>query len=221
MIKGLIVVKHPISRMKYSFILGFLIFSSLETIQAQNSYVRLGQKALFDGDFKNAVTNLEKACIIDSTNANALWMLGYSYYHCDSYKKSIAAYNKLINFKPADDNAYYYRARAKSHLANDNATSAADKEKYLLGSILDFTKAVSLNPSAMRYYQNRGIAYKDYGTFKLIKSSGFYDKARAENAFKASVADFQKVLDADPTRRDVTSLLDLSKEQLNHIMRRK
>lgn len=207
--------------MKYSFILGFLIFSSLESIQAQNSYVKLGQKALVDGDYKYAVIILEKACIIDSTNANALFMLGYSYYHCDSYKKSIAAYNKLIGYKPADDNAYYYRARAKSRLANDNSVTAADKEKYFLGCILDFTKAASLNPTAIRYYQNRGIAYKDYGMFKLDKNSGFYDKSRAANAFKASISDFQKVLDTDASRRDVASLLELSKEQLDHMARRK
>ncbi len=209
------------SLMKYSFILGFLIFSSLESIQAQNSYIRLGQKALVDGDFKNAVTSLEKACITDSTNANALWMLGYSYYHCDSYKKSIATYTKLISVKPADASAYYYRARAKGHLAIDNTVAASDKEKYFLGSILDFTKAASLDQAQIRYYQSRGIAYKDYGTFRLVKNTGFYDRSRAANAFKASIADFQKVLDADPSRRDVTSLLELSKEQLDHMSHRK
>ncbi|RYE26792.1 MAG: hypothetical protein EOP42_20220 [Sphingobacteriaceae bacterium] len=205
--------------MKYSFIFGFLIFSSLEQIHAQSSYMRLGQKALFDGDFKNAVTSLEKACITDSTNANALWMLGYSYLLSDSYKKSIVTYSKLISLKPADASAYYYRARAKSHLAKDNAIPAAEKEKNFLGSILDFTKAISLNPD-LKNYQNRGIVYKDYGTFKLIKSTGFYDRNRAANAFHASVADFQKVLDADPSRHDVASLLDLSKEQLNLIHRK-
>lgn len=206
--------------MKYKFILGFLIFSSFETVQAQSSYLRLGQKALFDGDFKNAVTNLERACITDSTNANALWMLGYSYYHCDSYKKSINAYTKVISVKPADASAYYYRARAKSHLANDNLVTSAEKEKYFLGSILDYTKAVSLNPSDIRNYQNRGIVYKEYGVFKLIKNTGFYDRSRAANAFRASVADLQKVLDSDPSRRDITSLLDLSKEQLAHMGKR-
>lgn len=206
--------------MRYSFILGFLILLSIETIQAQNSYVKLGQKALVDGDFRNAVTNLEKACIIDSTNANALWMLGYSYYHCDSYKKSIAAYTKLIAVKPADATAYYYRARAKNYLANDNSATVGEKEKYFLGCILDFTKAASLDPSQIRYYQNRGIAYKEYGLFKLIKNTSFYDKSRAANAFKASIADLQKVLDTDPSRRDITSLLDLSKEQLQHLNRK-
>ncbi len=77
--------------MKISVIISFLIISSLENVSAQNSYFKLGQQALMDGDFKVAASQLEKACLVDSTNANALWMLGYSYYHSENYKKSIAA----------------------------------------------------------------------------------------------------------------------------------
>src|ERR1700750_467178 len=106
--------------MKLSVIISFLIISSLENATAQNAYVKLGQAALMEGDFKYASAQLEKACVMDSTNANALWMLGYSYYHSENYKKSILAYNRVIAIKPADASAYYYRARAKSYLAKDN-----------------------------------------------------------------------------------------------------
>src|SRR6202051_5350338 len=106
--------------MKLSVIFAFLLFTSLETASAQNAYVKLGQQALMDGDFKAAVTQLEKACLIDSTNANALWMLGYSYYHSENYRKSIAAYTRVISLKPADASAYYYRARAKSYFAKES-----------------------------------------------------------------------------------------------------
>src|ERR1700750_1875264 len=106
--------------MKVSVILSFLLISSFETVIAQNAYFKMGQQAFFDGDFKTAVNHLEKSCVIDSTNASALWMLGYSYYHSENYKKSIQAYNRVIAIKPADASAYYYRARAKSYLAKDN-----------------------------------------------------------------------------------------------------
>ena len=106
--------------MRLSVIISFLIISSLDNASAQNAYVKLGQQALMDGDFKAAVAQLEKACLIDSTNANALWMLGYSYYHSDNYKKSIAAYTKELTINPIDATAYYYRARAKSYLGKDN-----------------------------------------------------------------------------------------------------
>jgi tetratricopeptide (TPR) repeat protein len=202
--------------MKLSVILPLLIMSSLESAIAQNAYVRLGQQALMDGDFRSAVSHLEKACITDSTNANAMWMLGYSYYHSDNYKKSILAYTKVIAVKPADATAYYYRARAKSYLGRDNQASAADKELYLLGAIVDLTKAISINNDMRdnKYYQNRGIAYRDYGVFKLQATSRFYDKARGINSLKASIADLEKVLADNPSRMDISSLIDQSKEKL-------
>ena len=179
---------------------------------------RWGQQAFFDGDFKAAVTHLEKSCIIDSTNASALWMLGYSYYHSENYKKSIAAYTRVISLKPADASAYYYRARAKSYLAKDNQLSDADKEKYLLGAIVDFTKAISVDPNDTqnntKCFQNRGIAYREYGEFKLQPGSRFYDKVRGINSLRASITDLQKVLSDDPGRQDIASLIEISKQRI-------
>jgi len=177
----------------------------------------MGQQALMDGDFRSAVSHLEKACITDSTNANALWMLGYSYYHSDNYKKSIVAYTRVIAIKPADASAYYYRARAKSYLGKDNQTSPADKELYLLGAIVDLTKAISINsdPNDSKFYQNRGLAYRDYGLFKLQNSSHFYDRARGINSLKASITDLEKVLNDNPGRMDIANLIDQSKDKLS------
>jgi len=202
--------------MKLSVIVSFLIMSSLETARAQSAYVKMGQQALMDGDFRSAVSHLEKACITDSTNANALWMLGYSYYHSDNYKKSIAAYTRVIAIKPADATAYYYRARAKSYLGRDNQAPPADKELYLLGAIKDLTTAISISndPNDNKYYQNRGIAYREYGVFKLQNNSHFYDKARGINSLKASITDLEKVLNDNPGRMDIASLIDQSKEKL-------
>ncbi|MEZ2337801.1 tetratricopeptide repeat protein [Mucilaginibacter sp. RCC_168] len=202
--------------MKLSVIVSFLIMSSLESAVAQSAYVKMGQQALMDGDFRSAVSHLEKACITDSTNANALWMLGYSYYHSDNYKKSIAAYTRVIAIKPADASAYYYRARAKSYLGKDNQTSPADKELYLLGAIVDLTKAISINsdPNDSKFYQNRGIAYRDYGLFKLQNNSHFYDRARGINSLKASITDLEKVLNDNPGRMDIANLIDQSKDKL-------
>lgn len=170
-----------------------------------------------EGDFKVAVQRLERACIIDSTNADALWMLGYSYYHSENFKKSVSVYSRVIALKPADPSAYYYRARAKSKLGKDNNISYQDKEKYLLGAIVDFTKAINTDadPGDLdKYFQNRGIAYREYAIFKLDASSKAYDKNRGINALKASIADLEKVLNGNPSRSDIASLLDISKEKL-------
>jgi tetratricopeptide (TPR) repeat protein len=209
--------------MKISVIISFLIISSFENSSAQNSYVKLGQQALMDGDFKVAVAQLEKACLIDSTNSTALLMLGYSYYHSENYKKSIAAYTKEIAINPTDATAYYYRARAKSYLGKDNQLSQADKEKYLLGSIFDLTKAIAIDPddTKNKYYQVRGIAYREYGVFKLQATGRSYDKARAVNSLKASIADLEKVLADNPGRSDISALIDLSKQKLEEALAHK
>lgn len=204
--------------MKATALLAFLALFSLETAVAQNAYFKLGQQAFFDGDFKSAVSHLERSCVIDSTNSSALWMLGYSYYHSESYKKSIAAFNRVISIKPADASSYYYRARAKSYLAKDNQLSDAEKEKYLLGAIVDFTKAIAIDPNDgqnnTKCYQNRGIAYREYGEFKLQPNTRFYDKVRGINSLKASIADLEKVLNDNPGRQDISSLIEISKDRL-------
>jgi tetratricopeptide (TPR) repeat protein len=207
--------------MKVSVILSFLVISSFNSAFAQNAYFKLGQQAFFDGDFKSAVNHLERSCIIDSTNASALWMLGYSYYHSENYKKSIQAYNKVIAIKPADGSAYYYRARAKSYLAKDNQLSDADKEKNLLGAIVDFTKAIAVDPNDtqnnIKFYQNRGLAYREYGEFKLQANTRFYDKNRGLNSLKAAINDFQKVLTDNPNRSDISALLESAKGKLANV----
>jgi tetratricopeptide (TPR) repeat protein len=202
--------------MRLSVIVSFLIISSVEHASSQNAYVRLGQQAYFDGNFKAAVMQLEKGCLIDSTNANALWMLGYSYYHSDNYAKSITAFTRELAITPADAEAYYYRARAKHHLGIES-TNPANKEKYLLEAIMDFTKAISINAPGTRIttlYQNRGIAYRDYAMFRLIPNPKFYDKKRGIDALKASINDMQKVLETDQSRSDISSQIDISKEKL-------
>jgi tetratricopeptide (TPR) repeat protein len=207
--------------MKSPVILSFLIISSLNSAFAQNAYFKMGQQAFFNGDFKSAVSHLEKSCIIDSTNASALWMLGYSYYHSENYKKSIQAYNKVIAIKPADGSAYYYRARAKSYLAKDSQLSDAEKEKNLLGAIFDFTKAISVDPNDtqnnIKFYQNRAIAYRDYGDFKLQQGSHFYDKNLGVNSLKAAIVDFQKVLSDNPNRQDIITLMESAKDKLTTV----
>lgn len=202
--------------MRLTVIASFIIISSIEHAASQNAYVKLGQQAYIDGNFKAAIKQLEKGCLIDSTDANALWMLGYSYYHSDNFPKSIIAFSREITIAPNDAAAYYYRALAKYRLGKGSQL-AADREKHLMGAIVDFTKAINLSPTDTKiasFFQNRAIAYRDYGIFKLETASKPYDKARGLSSLKAAMNDLQKVLDNDPTRSDIASLFDVTKEKL-------
>jgi tetratricopeptide (TPR) repeat protein len=196
--------------MRLSVILSFLIVSSIES-SAQSAYLKLGYQAMMDKDFKTAVRQLEKACVVDSNNTNALWMLGYSYFHSENYKKSITAYSRVIAINSTDQAAYFFRSKAKSNMAKDLQMPGGEKEKWLLGAIADLTKAILIK-SEDSYYQNRGINYKDYAALKLQSNS--YDKARAVTALKAAIGDFEKVLNSNPSRADISSLMSVCKEKL-------
>jgi len=204
--------------MKLPLVISLLVFSSLEPVVAQNAYVRLGKQAFVDGDFRMAVRQLEKACLLDSTNANSFWMLGYSYYHSDNYAKSITAFNKELSITPTDAYAYYWRAQAKSRIGRDIQMSAADREKYMLDAIFDYTKAIEINSTDGKVsscYQNRGLTYRDYALFKLDATQrASYDKMRGIRALRASIEDLSKVLADNSSRNDISTLLDQVKEKL-------
>jgi tetratricopeptide (TPR) repeat protein len=113
---------------------------------AQSTYDKLGMQALVKGDFKGAVTQLEKADTKDPNNANVLKMLGYSYYQCGDYENSISTYSKFITLKPSDYSAYYYRGKARLNVANDPKESLSQlRENFYLSAIKDFTKAIEIN----------------------------------------------------------------------------
>lgn len=188
------------------------------SVTAQESYVKLGQKALVDGDFKMAVLNLEKALATDSNNVNTLYMLGYSYYHSANYRKGVATFTRLVSLKPNEASAYYYRGKARNFMATETSgLSNFDREKLLLASIRDFTKAITINSEDIKLYQNRAISYRDYGILKAQKIPKLYDKVKAADAFRSCISDFQRVLDLNPGRKDISTQLDNAKDYLENI----
>ncbi|RZL58780.1 MAG: tetratricopeptide repeat protein, partial [Pedobacter sp.] len=141
-------------------VLGLIIFSSSSSF-AQNSDKKI-MDAMVKGDYKAAVTQLEKADAKDPNNANVLKMLGYSYFQNADYENSITTYSRLIVLKPAEVSAYYYRGKARLNVANDPKQSLNNmRENFYLAAIKDFTKASELSGEEdTQMLQNRGLAYK-------------------------------------------------------------
>jgi tetratricopeptide (TPR) repeat protein len=183
---------------------------------AQNSYDKLGMQALVKGDFKGAVTQLEKADTKDPNNANVLKMLGYSYYQCGDYENSISTYSKFITLKPSDYSAYYYRGKARLNVANDPKESLSQlRENFYLSAIKDFTKAIEINGEEdPQLLQNRGLAFKDYAIYKSYKIKKSAEKAACVGLFNNSVADFNKIIMVQPQRKDIISLIEYVKAQI-------
>ncbi|MEO8793903.1 MAG: tetratricopeptide repeat protein [Daejeonella sp.] len=200
-------------------ILSLLCFILLGTaVNAQSNYQKMGQKALIDGDFKMAVSHLEKAIATDSNDVSTLYMLGYSYYHSSNYSKAINTFNRLISLRPGENSAYYYRGKARNIMATEaKKLPNSEREKLLMGSIRDFSKAIQLDGEDIKLYQNRALAYRDYGILKGQKIPGLYDKTKATQAFKSCISDFQKVLDFNPGRKDITAQLDDARLHLQDI----
>jgi tetratricopeptide (TPR) repeat protein len=199
---------------KYILLVFFGIISS-GTALAQTPFERLGQKAMMEGEFKTAASYFEKAYSTDNSNMNALWLMGYSNYHAAEYKKSVDTFNKLIIMKPTETVAYYYRGKAKVLLSNSiKDYRSIEKEKLLLSAIKDFSTSIDLSPNDMKLYQNRGLAYQEYGIFKSQKINDTFNKSAVINSINASIIDLQKVLDENTTRRDILSQIEKSKQIL-------
>ena len=92
-----------------------------------------------------------------------------------------------------------------SNLAN------AEREKLLQAAVKDYSKAIELNADDVKLYQNRAMAYRDLGILKGQKIPKFYDKAVAEQSFKSCISDLQKVLDTNPSRKDIADEMKKAK----------
>jgi len=170
-----------------------------------NPHVRLGQKALIDGDFKAAAGHLQKALPAEAEDPNVMYMLAYSQYQIGEYKKALDSFTKVIALRPDHESAYYYRGKANNILAVQTETrvSSANREKMLNQAIANYTKAIELNGEDVKYYQNRGIAYRDLGILRGTAGTANYDKDIAVDAYNKSVSDFEQVLTMTPGKKDI------------------
>ena len=199
--------------------LSLTVATTTLTSFAQGNADKMGIQAYMKSDYKGAVTYLEKATVNDPNNTSTLKMLGYSYYQCGDYENSITAYSKLILLKPADYTALYYRGKARLNIANAPKESLNQmRESFYLSAIKDFSKALEIaGDEDTQVFQNRGIAYKDYAIFKSFKIKKSTEKVACVTIFNSAIADFQKVLTLQPSRRDISSLIDYVKAQITSL----
>lgn len=189
----------------------FAFAQSGQNIESTNPYVKMGQKALIDGDFKTAVENLEKALPDEKDNLDMMYMLGYSQYQIGEYKKSIESFSTVLKGRPDDVNAHYYRAKVANTLAIEPGSKLSDKQRadLLEASIADYNKAIALDGDDMKLYQNRALAYRDLGNLIGTPTSKNYDKEAAATYYEGSIKDLETVLAKNPARKDLN--LELKK----------
>lgn len=212
-------LKTILKRLKVAAVAGALCFCGIiahgQTTETapSNPHVRLGQKALIDGDFKAAASHLQKALPGEAGDPNVMYMLAYSQYQIGEYRKALESFSKVIDLRPDHESAYYYRGKANNILAvqTDTRISSSNREKMLSQAIDNYTKAIELNGEDVKYYQNRGIAYRDLGILRGTAGTANYDKAIATDAYNKSVADFEQVLAMTPGKKDIQTELKKAK----------
>ncbi|PRD47487.1 tetratricopeptide repeat protein [Sphingobacterium haloxyli] len=182
-----------------------LTVQAQEQAQHSNPNVRLGQKALLDGDFKSAASHLQKALPAEAGDPDVQYLLGYSQFHNGDYNKAIETFKKVISLDPKHTSAYYYKGKASSNLAIASGSKLDNgaKEQLLKTAIEDYSRAVSITPNDAKLYQNRAIAYRDLGILTGTTGAANYDKAKATDAYNKAVADYEKVLSYDASRKDI------------------
>ena len=201
--------------LKKTYLLLFTLSIALGTY-AQGNYEKMGMQAFMKSDYKGAVGQLEKADGNNPNNANVLKMLGYSYFQCGDFENAISAYSRLINLKPNDYSAYYYRGKARLNVANAPKESLNQmRENFYTSAIKDFTKAIEINGEEdTQILQNRGIAYKDYAIYKSFKVKKSTEKTACIAVFNNSISDFEKILIVQPLRKDIVGLITYVKAQI-------
>ncbi len=201
--------------LKQTFIILFLS-AAVNSFGQGGGYYNLGMQLMMKNDFKGAIAHLEKAEAKSPDNPNVSRLLGYAYFQCKEYEKSITAYSKLIALKPTDNSAYYYRGKGRLNIANDPKESLNTmRDNFYLSAIKDFSKALELNGEEdVQLLQNRGIAYKDYAIFKSFKVKKSADKAVCNTLFNNAISDFQKILVLQPQRKDIVDLTKYVKAQI-------
>lgn len=192
----------------------FLGFTSqAQQEQHSNPHVRSGQKALIEGDFKAAATHLEKALQTESSDPNVIYLLGYSQFQSGDYKKAISSFDKVIKLDNSNATAYYYKGKANNNLAVDveSKISADQRAKLLETAIDDYTQAIKINADDAKLYQNRGLAYRDLGILKGTVGKSNYDGKSAAKSYTNAIADFEKVLTFDASRKDIQTEIKKAK----------
>src|SRR5690606_18429317 len=87
-------------------------------------------------------------------------------------------------------------------------------------AIEDYSKAVAITPNDAKLYQNRAIAYRDLGILTGTTGAANYDKSKATDAYNKAVADYEKVLSYDASRKDIQTEVKKAKVYRENLKKR-
>ncbi|KJU87026.1 TPR repeat-containing serine/threonine protein kinase [Candidatus Magnetobacterium bavaricum] len=145
------------------------------------AYSNRGIAYINKGDYNSAIADCTKAIDIDPQYDSAYANRGIAYANKGDYDNAIADYTKALEINPKHTYAYtrlenaYKNKQERFRSKESSVTNTADayynsgvsyynKKQYSI-AIIDYTKAIELNPRYIAAYLNRGTTYykiKDY-----------------------------------------------------------
>ena len=109
------------------------------------------------GNYEDALTYINQALNMDSTNVNFMAQKANIYYESGDAKAAVAEWDKVLSMQPEYGFGYYRRGWFKE-LAGD-----------LEGGLEDLTMAIVLEPKESYFYGTRGDLYKKLGKTDLAE----------------------------------------------------
>jgi WD40 repeat protein/regulator of sirC expression with transglutaminase-like and TPR domain/pimeloyl-ACP methyl ester carboxylesterase len=116
-----------------------------------DAYINRGLTYHRQGNYQQAISNLNKAITLNPNSAKAYSNRAAVYNEQKDYPKAIADSNKAISLNPTYVNAYINRGLAYYHQGNSQQ------------AIANYNKAIQLAPGNAIAYKNRALAYTRLG----------------------------------------------------------
>jgi len=159
--------------------------SAKEKVEFSNPFMKyefLGESQVTKKNYKEAISFLDSARKLDSSNPATYYYKGFSYYELSNYDSAIEEINKALELN-YDNQKKCYNVRANSYFFSNNYEAAIkdyDTLEKLNGTtaysyyfrglcyrelknyssaISDFSKACSLDSTDPEFYYNRGLCY--------------------------------------------------------------
>ena len=162
------------------------------------TYYRISNCYEYIGDFDAAMSNIDQAIKLDSTDYDYIQHKAYLLYQTSRPKEAIALFDKFINYNPEYYESYYRRGLIKDY-TND-----------IEGAIDDYSTVILLQPDFTYAYLGRGDKYKKLGKNDLAKKD--YNKVIAPDASSCAFYAFLALGEIDKAKSFMNKVIEQDPE---------
>ncbi len=147
-------------------------------------------------DYDGAITDLDKAILLDPEFIIAYYVRAAVYESRKDYMAAIDNYNKAIELDPEDATTYQNRGNVKHNLSAFKAAkgNVAEAQKFYQAAIDDYTLAIKNDPEYAYVYFQRGLTRHDLGKSKADQGN----IAEALQLYQAAIDDYTHAIKINP-----------------------